>query len=268
MSFLDEMAACSRERLAQARQRRPLSQLQADLHSAPPVRALNSPPFLLIAELKRSSPALGRLDDNSPITPRIHAYTQGGAAAISILTEPTRFNGTLDDLSTAAAATHLPVMRKDFLIDPYQVAEARAAGASGILLIVRMLSDQQLADMLHAAAELTMFTLIEVFDQHDAQRAGPAAALAPTARLLIGVNIRDLATLTVHPQRLLDLRKALPPGLPAIAESGMQTPEDVARAAQWGYDGALVGGGLMRAPDPEHLCRDMVRAGVAARRQP
>lgn len=266
MTFLDEMAASSRSRLDEARKRRPLAALSSDLSPAPPVRALGTHPFFLIAELKRSSPALGRLTDDSSITPRIHSYTDGRAAAISILTEPTRFNGSLDDLTQAAAATHLPVMRKDFLIDPYQVVEARAAGASGILLIVRMLSDRQLSEMLNAAAELNMFTLVEVFDHDDAQRAGPAATGA--ANVLIGVNTRDLATLSVHPERLRELRKSLPRDLPCIAESGLQTPDDVAQAAQWGYDGALVGGALMRAPNPAELCRDMIRAGAAARRKP
>jgi indole-3-glycerol phosphate synthase len=257
------MAALSAERAAQARARVPVDALRAQIAAAPTPKPLSLDSFILIAEIKRTSPSAGPLqrpDDN--IIDRATAYARGGATAISILTEPTRFHGSLDDLREIAAALAVPAMRKDFLVDPYQVLEARAAGASGILLITKILSDQTLAEMLALAAELHMFTLIECFDREDLDRCHSLqqSVLAP---ILIGLNTRNLRDLSIDTARLRELATHFPPGFPRIAESGLHTPEDVRRAAELGYTGVLIGSALMQSPDPAALCREMLGAAAS-----
>ena len=168
--FLDRMAAASRARVEEARAREPLTALRARALATllpPPLHLRDQ--FNLIAEFKRRSPALGRLGDDD-LVGRVTAYAQGGAAAVSVLTEPSQFHGNLDHLTTAAATLtpfSVPTMRKDFLIDPYQLYEARAAGAGGALLIVRMLSRDTLHEMLDCARQLALFVLLESFDTDD-----------------------------------------------------------------------------------------------------
>ncbi|MEX2218883.1 MAG: indole-3-glycerol-phosphate synthase [Phycisphaerales bacterium] len=257
--FLSHMAELSADREAQARAAAPEHALRRSIRDLPPARALPAAPFLLIAELKNASPSEGDLAGaGPPITERAAAYARGGAGVISVLTEPSRFGGSLDDLREVSAAVPVPTMRKDFLIGPYQVVEARATGASGVLLIVKMLTDDKLLEMLSVAAELAMFGLVECFDRDDLGRCG-AILPRPPSNILLGLNTRDLRDLTVRPERLEDLAGAFPGGFPRIAESGMESAADVRRAARLGYGGALVGTALMRAPDPETLCRDMLR---------
>jgi indole-3-glycerol phosphate synthase len=190
-------------------------------------------------------------------------YAAGGAAAISVLTEPAQFDGALADLVAVASAVEVPAMRKDFLVDPYQLFEARAAGAGGALLILRILDDARLGAMLDAAAEAGLFVLLEAFDVHDLVRAAAALARERAGRppVLVGVNTRDLATLEVNAGRLAALRSHVPAGVPAVAESGLSTPEEAAAAARVGYRVALVGGALMRSPDPCTRVRDLIAAG-------
>ena len=203
----------------------------------------------------------------------MRAYGEAGAAAVSVLTEPSRFDGSLEHLKAAAAALAplgVPVMRKDFLVDRYQLFEARAAGAGGALLIVRMLDDQTLAGMLDCARELGLFVLLEAFDVEDIERA--QAAVASSARqaagqqpaVLVGINSRDLQTLKVVPERLAQLAPLLPRALPRVAESGLESPADCARMVAAGYDMALVGGALMSAPDPAAMVRAMLAVGRSA----
>lgn len=264
--FLEHMAAGSRERLEAARRAVPESELRARVLDAPSVRALDLSRFLLIAEIKRVSPAEGPLESRYSLSfsDRIEAYEAGGAGAISVLTEPSRFGGSLSDLAEASRTTGLPVMRKDFLVDPYQVVEARAAGASGVLLIVRMLDDHQLRNMVRAAGELGMFALAEAFDRGDAERLSSLLASGEGAIVLPGVNARDLDSLGVRPGSLSDLRKSLPESAFAVAESGMSSGADVAGAVGSGYRGVLVGSALMKSNDPGALCRAMVDAGEGA----
>jgi indole-3-glycerol phosphate synthase len=181
-----------------------------------------------------------------------------------VLTEPTQFDGRLEHLVECAAALvphAVPVMRKDFLVDPYQVCEARAAGAGGVLLIVRMLDDASLSELAGCARELSMFALLECFDAADIARAVPYARLE---FVLLGVNCRDLESLAVERSRLAGLAPLLPAGSARVAESGLESPEDCAAAARAGYRMALVGGALMTAPDPEDAVRRMLAAGRAA----
>jgi indole-3-glycerol phosphate synthase len=270
--FLQSMALASRERVTKARVQRPELELKALARSTPepaPLK-LSGLGFDLIAEVKLRSPAVGQLDaSGEDIAARANDYALAGAAAISVLTEPTRFDGELSHLEQVARALQrrIPVMRKDFLVDPYQVYEARAAGAGGILIILRMLEPAQVASLLDAAVELRLFVLLEAFDATDLRF---AAALvrdyATRTRLLVGVNCRDLATLQVVPGRLEALAASLPREVPCVAESGVEQAEDAARLAAAGYAVALVGSALMRSGDRIGLARALLAAGRQARR--
>ncbi len=269
--FLQHMQATSRARVAQATAREPLPALRRRALDAPASLPLpNGHAFGLIAEYKRRSPALGTLaaGDAEPAR-RALAYAAGGAAAVSVLTEPSCFDGQLGHLADCAAALRplgVPVLRKDFLVDPYQLCEARAAGAGGALLIVRLLDDAMLAEMLDFARELRLFVLLEAFDEGDIDRAAAAIgrnAAAPDD-VLLGVNCRDLESLAVERSRLAALAPRLPVGRTRVAESGLETPVDCAAAARAGYGMALVGGALMSAGDPEEAVRRMLAAGRAA----
>lgn len=233
-----------------------------------PVRPLVLEGFDLIAEIKERSPAEGMLGSaNENRTARARQYVQAGAAAISVLTEPSRFGGALGHLEEVAAVADVPVMRKDFLVDVRQVEEARAAGASGVLLILALLDDPVLRAMLDRAFELSMFVLLECFDENDLERAarlvedGSFAARAGERRLLVGVNSRDLRTLGVDTGRLRALAPLLPEAAVGVAESGLSEASDAAEAAGLGYRIALVGTALMRAAEPDRLIRAMLAAG-------
>ncbi|MCB9673783.1 MAG: indole-3-glycerol-phosphate synthase [Alphaproteobacteria bacterium] len=220
-------------------------------------RALVLPEFTLVAEVKFRAPSAGVLAPPGDVLERVGAYVDAGAAAVSVLTEPSRFDGQLAYLR--AASDHALTMRKDFLVAPEQVWEARAHGASGVLLIARMLDDAALDAMLRAAEAAGLFVLLEAFDAADLARCD--VSWTSHQPLLVGVNCRDLRTLAVDPDRFRSLAPLLPKGRVAIAESGLETPEDAARVAEWGYGGALVGTALMRAADPGALVRAMLRAG-------
>jgi indole-3-glycerol phosphate synthase len=274
MDFLTTMAHSSRQRVADARKLHNDVELWRWAESTPePPRLLLSPRgFDVIAEVKLRSPAVGKLRDvDEDIGARVTAYARAGAAAVSVLTEPERFEGSLDHLEEAArqlaAAGGVPAMRKDFLVDPYQVAEARLAGAGGILIIVRMLTRPELDALIRAAEALHLFVLIETFDAADVAIAKELLAThgGGRAKLLIGVNSRDLTALTVVPGRLEQLVELLPAGIPRVAESGVATAEDAARLARAGYDLALIGSALMTTNDPQHLLAAMIAAGRGAK---
>ena len=271
--FLAEMAESSAERVRVARRNVPESRLaeQARQTPRPPLLQLHPSGFDLIAEHKLRSPAAGALSGPAEnLAGRLAAYAGAGAAAVSVLTEPTRFDGSLAHLSDAAqqlASLALPVMRKDFLVDPYQLLEARAAGASGALVIVRMLSRAALDALIERAAALGLFVLLEGFDEQDLVLIRELiAAHGASATLLAGVNCRDLATLEVVPARLLELAPLLPREAPCVAESGVGSTADAERVAAAGYRVALVGSALMRSHDPAELARALIAAGRAAAR--
>ena len=282
--FLQVMAHHSRERAEQAKRDVPPSTLQeiAQELPAPPALKLSAEGFDLIAELKIRSPAAGQLGAaNEDVAARVQRYAQAGAAAISVLTEPTRFDGSLAHLRIATrslTASGVPAMRKDFLVDPYQVLEARVAGASGVLVILRMLHLDEINALLDAAKHLGLFALIEAFDERDLERAHAIVdaryAIEPTIptllpsrdNLLVGINCRDLVTLKVVPGRLEQLAHLLPARVPRVAESGVATAEDARRIASVGYDLALVGSALMTGDDPVALVQDMLAAGRGAHR--
>jgi indole-3-glycerol phosphate synthase len=269
--FLQAMAQSSRERVARARSlcsEQSLREQALATSAAPPLK-LSALGFDLIAELKLRSPALGSLQQpHENISARVRDYALAGAAAISVLTEPTRFDGELEHLRQAASALQgrIPSMRKDFLVDPYQVYEARVAGAGGVLIILRMLEPAQIARLLDAAAELQLFALLEAFDESDLELAAELVrAHRARVQLLVGVNCRDLSTLQVVPGRLEALAAKLPSEVPRVAESGVDGDGDAARLVRAGYDLALVGSALMRARDPLACARSMLTAGRQAR---
>lgn len=259
------MARRSAARVRAARAARGEAGLLAACRAAPPPPPLRLDRFDLIAEIKRSSPAEGALEANTDVAARALDYGAAGAAAVSVLTEPERFRGSNEDLGAAARALYsrdVPAMRKDFLVDPWQVLEARAAGAGGVLLIVAMLGDTALGELVAAAREHGLFVLLEAFDETDLERAsGLLAAAAHGPRALVGVNSRDLRTLAVDPQRLARLAPHLPQGVPAVAESGLLEAADAAAVAALGYRLALVGTALMRAARPGELVAAMLAAG-------
>lgn len=290
--FLATMADTSFERARQAEAKWSREDLLAQISHlpSPPRLQLSAKGFDLIAEIKLRSPAAGLLRDltQTDIAERAQCYASAGAAAISILTEPTRFDGRLTHLEEGVAALRsmstadpeakpeVPAMRKDFLVNAYQVLEARVAGAGGVLLIVRMLPSETLEDMVHTALAHGLFVLLEVFDEQDVNRAMPVldrcraswAWAQHQPRVLMGVNCRDLVSLQVVPGRLLELVDCLPRDLPRVAESGLEGVEDAATFAAAGYDLALVGSALMRSSSPSILVRDLLQAGRTARDRP
>lgn len=259
--FLQQMGESSARRAAAAR-----SFTAADFDK--PVHPLALEGFDLIAEIKNRSPAEGTLASvEGDRRQRALAYVDGGAAAISVLTEPERFDGDLAHLAEVVdVAGSVPVMRKDFLVDPYQVYEARAAGAGGVLLILRILDTATLGSCIRAAAECGLFVLLEAFDEADLQRAGPAVELCRRegASVVVGLNSRDLATLKVDFGQFRRLADRFPPGVARVAESGLLGPEQAREVAALAYDAALVGTSLMTAGDPETATRHMLAAARSA----
>ena len=236
--------------------------LDARAHHRPSPPVLDVHGFGVIAEIKFSAPSAGTLqahdDPIAAAVTRAQAYESAGASAISVLTEPTRFGGSMDHLSAVADAVEIPVMRKDFLVDPAQILEARAYGAAGVLLILRMLDDARLDQMMALAKEFGMFVLLEAFDREDLARAHRYSDV------LVGLNSRNLATLEVESSRFETLFSAFPKDVRTVAESGLGTVEDIQRVARLGYDMALIGTALMKADDPAKMVSEMTAAGREA----
>ncbi len=267
--LLTEMAQASLARLEQARAREPERKLWARVCDlpAPPALKLSPEGFDVIAECKLHSPSAGDLSTHTTdVETRVKAYAQGGACAVSVLTEPSRFGGKLEHLAQAAEALRafeVPTMRKDFLVDPYQVMEARAAGAGGVLVIARMLDQSRITALLDVAAMLKMFVLLEAFDADDLILAREVlnAREGHEEQVLVGLNCRDLEKLTVELTRLEALASELPELYPRVAESGVTSLEDVKRVVELGYNVALVGTTLMHSDDPAQLLGQMLATG-------
>jgi len=205
----------------------------------------------VVAEVKRASPSVGHIADADPAD-RARAYTEGGAAAVSVLTEGQHFGGSLEDLRAVRLATPVPVLRKDFLLDPSQLLEARACGADAVLLIAASLSPDALGEMLATAEELQLGVLLETHSLADLEK-----ALEADARV-VGVNARDLETLEVDVERALGMVSEIPADRIAVLESGVSQRRDVVHAAAAGARAVLVGEALMRATDPAAKIRELL----------
>ena len=231
----------------------------------------------MIAEVKFSSPSEGAIANASFLGGRSdpHAallralkYAEAGACAISVLTEPFAFRGSLEHLRRVADESPVAVLRKDFLVDTYQVWEARAEGADGVLLVARIVDDERLTELLDASEEAGLFALVEAFDEEDLERIRAAVRERRGQRILIGVNNRDLDSLEVDLDRCGRMAAGLPVLFPSVAESGLSRPHDAFEVARHGYDLALIGSALMKSEDPAARLRNFLergRRGVAAR---
>ncbi len=205
----------------------------------------------VIAECKRRSPSKGILRQDYDAAAHARAYASAGAAAISVLTEPTFFDGSLEHLREVRAAVDIPVLRKDFVIREYQLLEAAALGADAALLIVGALAQADLVGLLDAAARLHLAALVEVHDRQELRRAVDAGAR------VVGVNSRNLRTLTVHPEVLEAIAEEMPADVIAVAESGIRTADDITRLSRAGYHAFLVGERLIAQPDPGAALREL-----------
>lgn len=250
MSVLADILASTRVELERRKRARPEAELHelalaaADGAGRSLHDALNRPGIGVIAEFKRRSPSAGILREGADLTRMASAYERGGADALSVLTEGPNFDGSLEDLRTARAACGLPVLRKDFILDPYQLYEARAAGADAVLLIVAALIPSELRALRGLARELGLDVLVEAHDAAELRVALDGGAD------LIGINNRDLRDFSVDIERTFGLLDAMPDEAIVVAESGIATPEQLDRLRRHGVHAALIGERLMRESDP------------------
>jgi len=261
VTVLDRIVDDTREEVKRRRKAVPLKDLENALeHRAEGFRpfseALTRPGVSLIAEHKRRSPSAGQIRNGAKVADVVRAYEKGGAAALSILTEPFHFGGSLDDLREARASATLPVLRKDFIVDKYQLYEAVAAGADAILLIVAALDDKHLGRLLHEATALDLDALVEVHDEKELER-----ALEVEADVL-GINNRDLSDFTVDIERTYELLADVPAGKTVVSESGFSTREQLDELERVGVDAVLIGERLMRADDIEQVVRELTGGTV------
>jgi len=255
-AVLAQIVLATREELARRKRERPPDELEALVRDGAvdetgPVRArgafraaLSADGISVIAEFKRRSPSVGALREGARPEELARAYERGGARALSVLTEGPSFGGSLDDLRAARGATALPILRKDFVVDRYQLLEARLAGADAALLIVAALADSDLAALHEAARALGLDVLVEVHDAGELER---ALALEPE---IVGINNRDLRDFSVDVARTRTLRQAIPDGVVVVSESGIGSTGQLRELEREGVDAVLVGESLMRAPDP------------------
>jgi indole-3-glycerol phosphate synthase len=259
-TVLETIVAGVREDLADAQVATSPEEVERLAAAAPPAldaeAALRRPGLSLIAEVKRSSPSKGALAEISDPAALAADYEAGGATAVSVLTERRRFGGSLDDLDAVRKAVRIPLLRKDFIVEDYQVHEARAHGADLVLLIVAALPQTDLVRMQALVRHLGMTALVEVHDEQEAGRALEAGAT------VVGVNARNLKTLDVDPGTFSRLAPLLPDDVVKVAESGVAGPADAARYAAEGADAVLVGEALVTGGEPRRAAYDIVRAGA------
>jgi indole-3-glycerol phosphate synthase len=261
MTVLEDIIAGVRADLAVRAGSLPVSDLERLAATSPPPRdplpAFAARGVSVIAEVKRASPSKGHLAPITDPAALAREYAAGGASAISVLTEQRRFGGSLDDLRTVRAAVPTPLLRKDFIVDAYQLTETRAAGADLALLIVAALDVQTLRDLHARARDLGLTVLVEVHDEAELERAVDLGAV------LIGVNARDLKTLRVDDTTFARLAPQIPDGVVKVAESGIRSREDVMTYVAAGADVVLVGEALVRRADPRTAVAELIEAGRA-----
>jgi indole-3-glycerol phosphate synthase len=256
MSRLDQLVDAAREGVRRRSAETPGDQLRSRLGtrsgSRPFKEALVRPGLSVIAEFKRGSPSAGAINSDADVTSVVGAYERGGAAALSVLTDEPNFHGSLADLEAARVASALPILRKDFIVDPYQLWEATLAGADAVLLIVAALADEDLRLLWDEAAALDLDCLVEVHDEFDLER---ALELDPD---VIGINNRNLADLVVNTETTPELITDVPAGKTVVAESGYSERTQVEELDRIGVDAVLIGEALMRSGDPEAVVRSFM----------
>ena len=256
MNVLERIVDVTRDDVRRRRESVPLATLEQQLaarsEDRPFSEALIRPGVSLVAEHKRRSPSAGPFRDGASVSEIVEAYERGGAAALSILTEGPHFGGTLDDLREARAASTLPILRKDFIVDPYQVFESAAAGADALLLIVAALDRGDLTALYREALDLDLDVLVEVHDEEELE-----LALETIDPDVIGINNRDLTDFSVDLERTYALLSDVPAGKTVVSESGIHDRGQLDDLERVGVDAVLVGEGLMRAQDPEAATREL-----------
>jgi len=261
MNVLERIVAETREDLRRRRAKVSLESLQDAVgrrgEDRPFSEALTLPGVSVIAEHKRRSPSAGTIREGATVQEVVGAYERAGAAALSILTESRNFGGSLDDLRAARAASSLPILRKDFMVDAYQLYESVAAGADAILLIVAALDPGELLELYAEATRLDLDVLVEVHSESELQ-----TALEVVDADVIGINNRDLSDFSVDVERTFELLHDIPAGKTVVSESGFHSRSQLDDLERVGVDGVLIGESLMRAPDPEAALRSLT--GVEA----
>ena len=255
--FLEKVAAMKREEVHKRKNLSSLQEMQKKVSDLPAPREflralLNKCPMALIAEIKRASPSAGMIRQDADIQGIARKYQAGGASAISVLTEARFFHGALGHLVMVKEAVSLPVLQKDFIIDPFQIYEGRIAGADAVLLIAAMITQGQVGEFTQLIRDLGMIPLVEVHNEEDL---GKVSGLPLP---LIGINNRNLQTLEVNLEVTCHLIKKIPQGTMVISESGIKNREDVKRLQQAGARGVLVGEVLMRSADPATKIREFL----------
>jgi indole-3-glycerol phosphate synthase len=255
---LDELVGATRDAVARRQRERSLSDLAAEVETGregrPFAEALYRPGTSVIAEHKRRSPSAGTIREGASCAELVSAYERGGAAAVSILTEEEHFGGSLADLREARAAIELPILRKDFTIDPYQLYEAKLAGADAVLLVIGSLEQPELASLYAQAQELDLDVIVEIHDDEELERALELDCD------VIGINNRNLEDFSVDIQRTFDLLADVPAGKVVVSESGIHHRGQIEELEQVGVDAVLIGEALMRAADPEQALRELTRS--------
>jgi indole-3-glycerol phosphate synthase len=258
VGIIEQLIEGAREGVQERKRELSQSELEARLSARgedrPFQEALTRPGLSLIAEFKRRSPSIGDIAPGADVGAQVAAYERGGAAALSVLTDRPHFGGSLEDLRAARTAASLPIIRKDFIVDPYQLYEAAVNGADAVLLIVRALSDRNLAALYEEARALDLDCLVEVHDAEELDR-----ALEVDAEV-IGINNRDLDGQGVDIQTTFELMPDVPAGKTVVAESGISGRQELMELDRVGVDAVLIGGALMTAPDPELKTRELTGA--------
>jgi indole-3-glycerol phosphate synthase len=261
--MIEQLIAAAREGVDDRRQQISQADLRSRLHGRgqdrPFREALVRPNLSVIAEFKRRSPSAGDISPGATVAEQVTAYERGGAVALSVLTEERHFGGSLEDLRAARAACDLPILRKDFIVDPYQLFEAAVNGADAVLLIVRILDDEELRSMFDQARELDLDCLVEVHNVEELERALDLDAD------VIGINNRNLDEGTVDVATTYELMPDVPAGKTVVAESGISARAELDELERVGVDAVLIGEALMSAGDAEAMTRELTRADEATR---
>lgn len=260
MGILEQLITAAGRGVTERRKQIPLGRLEQSLderdQDRPFREALTRPGGMsLICEFKRRSPSAGEISPGTELEDQVRAYEAGGAAALSILTDETHFDGRVADLTTARKNSILPILRKDFIVDPYQLVEAAVGGADAVLLIVAVLDDRRLVDFQKRASDLNLDCLVEVHSDGELDRALEAGAN------VIGINNRNLDTGVVDVATTYELIRDIPAGKTVVSESGISRREELIELERVGVDAALIGETLMRSDDPETKVRELAGSG-------